>query len=86
MGGPGPIKIDRPRLHELVTAHPDAALKELRAMLGVQCSESAICMALKKLGFSSKTRRSMPPSRIAPMSPSDARNGNARNLSTMCVV
>ena len=75
MGGPGPIKIDRTRLAELVAERPDATLKELREMLGIDCAESSICRALKKLGFTYKKRRSMPPSRTAPMSPSSARGG-----------
>jgi hypothetical protein len=40
------IKIDRARLAELVKEQPDATLKELRDRLGIQCAESAICMAL----------------------------------------
>lgn len=62
LGGRRRWKIDRQRLAELVREHPDATLKELRAMLGVECAESAICTALKKLGFSYKKRRSMRPS------------------------
>lgn len=64
MGGATVIKIDRARLAELVREQPDATLKELRERLGVQCAESAICMALKKLGLSFKKRRSTRPSRI----------------------
>jgi transposase len=72
MGGATVIKIDRARLAELVKQRPDATLKELRGMLGVQCAESAVCMALKKLGLSFKKRRSTPASRTAPTSPSAA--------------
>ena len=64
MGGARRIKIDRVRLSELVKAHPDATLKELRDMLGIVCAESAICMALQRLKLSFKKRRSTPPSRI----------------------
>ena len=64
MGGARRIKIDRVRLAELVKTHPDATLKELRDMLGIVCAESAICMALQRLKFSFKKRRSTPPSRI----------------------
>ena len=53
-GGRTRFKIDRTRLAELVREHPDATLKELRAMLGVDCAESAVCTALKKLGFTFK--------------------------------
>ena len=54
---------------------PDATLKELRAMLGVDCAESAVCTALKKLGFTFKKRRSTRRSRTGPTSPSDASAG-----------
>lgn len=75
MGGATVVKIDRARLAELVKQRPDATLKELRGMLGVQCAESAVCMALKKLGLSYKKRRSTPASRTAPTSPSAASSG-----------
>ncbi len=61
-------KIDRVRLRELVEAHPDATLVELRAMLGVQCAESAVWKALNKMGFTFKKRRSMRQSKIDQMS------------------
>ncbi len=64
MGGATVIKIDMARLAELVRAQPDATLKELRQRLGIVCAESAICMALKRLGLSFKKRRSTRPSRI----------------------
>ena len=76
MGSPGVRKIDRQRLAELVKEQPDATLKELRERLGVQCAESAICTALKKLGLSFKKRRSMRPSRTGPMSHRNARRGS----------
>ncbi len=75
MGGATVIKIDRARLAELVREHPDATLKELRGMLAVECAESAICMALKKLGLSFKKRRSTRRSRIVRMSRHAARSG-----------
>jgi len=75
MGGATVIKIDRARLAELVREQPDATLKELRDRLGVQCAESAICMALKKLGLSFKKRRSTRPSRTVPMSRGGGRTG-----------
>lgn len=75
MGGATVIKIDRVRLAELVRQQPDATLKELRDRLGITCAESAICMALKKLGFSFKKRRSTRPSRIARTLPSGVRTG-----------
>lgn len=67
MGGPGVIKVDRARLIELVREDPDATLQELRERLGVSCAISTICVALKKLGFSFKKRRSTRRSRIGPM-------------------
>lgn len=76
MGGATVIKIDRARLAELVREQPDATLKELRERLGVQCAESAICMALKKLGLSFKKRRSTRPSRTVPTWPSGASAGS----------
>lgn len=68
VGSPGVCKIDRQRLAELVHEQPDATLRELRERLGVVCAESAVCRALKKLGFSFKKRRSMRPSTTVPTS------------------
>ncbi len=83
MGGPGPIKIDRVRLEELVGEQPDSTLKELRDRLGVDCCQSAICMALKKMGLSFKKRRCTRASRTAPMSPSGVRTGVRARASSM---
>lgn len=55
-GGHRRPKFDRQRLAELVRAQPDATLVELRAMLDVQVSLSAICMALKQLKLTYKKR------------------------------
>ena len=79
VGGRRRWKIDRVRLAELLVEHPDATLKELRAMLGVQCAESAICVAVRKLGFTFKKRRSTRPSRIVRMSPSVVSSGSKTN-------
>ena len=65
MGGATVIKIDMARLAELVVQQPDATLKELRERLGIVCAESAVCMALKRLGLSFKKRRSTRRSRTA---------------------
>ncbi len=65
MGGATVIKIDMARLAELVREQPDATLKELRDRLGIVCAESAVCMALKRLGLSFKKRRSTRRSRTA---------------------
>jgi transposase len=75
MRGATVIKIDRARLAELVREQPDATLKELRQRLGVVCAESAICMALKKLGFTFKKRRSTRPSRSVRTTRGGARAG-----------
>ena len=45
------VEIDRTRLAEVVRAQPDATLGEIRDRLGIACSRSAICMALKELGL-----------------------------------
>ena len=85
-GGATIIKIDMQRLAELVQEQPDATMLELRDRLGVECTESAICLALKRLvhgadegGFgldlTFKKRRSMRPSKIDPMSPNVGWNG-----------
>ena len=66
-GGARVRKIDMARLAELVQAQPDATAKELRERLGIQCGESAIYTALKRLGLSFKKRRSMPPNRTGRM-------------------
>lgn len=61
-GGARVRKIDLARLSELVREQPDATARELRERLGIQCAESAIYMALQRLGLSFKKRRSTPPS------------------------
>lgn len=86
MGGATVVKIDRVRLGELVAEHPDATLKELRDMLGVDCAESAICMALKAMGLSFKKRRSTRRSRTARTSRVAAGCGAAARPGTTRVV
>jgi len=78
-------KIDRVHLRELVEAHPDATLAELRAMLDVQCSESAIWKALDKMSYTFKKRRSMPQSRIGRMSLSVVPRGSETSMNSMPV-
>ncbi|TVQ74970.1 MAG: hypothetical protein EA380_11840 [Phycisphaeraceae bacterium] len=85
-GGRTHFKIDRTRLAELVREHPDATLKELRAMLGIDCAESAVCTALKKLGFTLKKRRSTRRSRTARMSPSGVHAGGKSSPNAMRTV
>jgi transposase len=82
-GGATVIKIDLERLRALVQEQPDATVKELHRRLGIVCSLSAVDMALRRMGFSFKKRRCMPPSRIGPTSPSDAGNGKAINPTAM---
>ena len=53
-GGATVIKIDLDRLAGLVKRRPDATIKELHALLGIDCVESAVGMALKRLGLSFK--------------------------------
>ena len=86
MGGATVVKIDRDRLAELVREQPDATLEELRQRLGVQCSISAVCMAIKELGLSFKKRRSTPRSRTVRTSPSGGKSGGrARAIATPVV-
>lgn len=79
MGSPGVRKIDRERLAALVAEQPDATLRELRERLGIQCVESAICMALKELGLSFKKRRSTRRSRTVRMSRGGVPAGSPTN-------
>jgi transposase len=74
-GGITVIKIDLERLSELVRQQPDATVRELHERLGIDCSVSAVDMALRRLGLSFKKRRSMRPSKTAPTSPSSVCNG-----------
>jgi len=53
------MKIDRSQLAQLVEAHPDATLSELRVMLAVPCAPSTIWKALDAMGYTFKKRRSM---------------------------
>jgi transposase len=75
-GGVTVVKIDMERLRQLVHEQPDATTRELHGRLGIACSESAVGMALKRLGLSFKKRRSMQPSRTGLMSPRDASSGS----------
>jgi len=75
MGGARVIKVDLVRLRALVAQQPDATLHELHQRLNCPCSESAVDMALRRLGLTFKKRRSMPANRIVPMSPSVGRSG-----------
>ena|SRR5450755_2432211 len=80
MGGARVVKIDLEALRKLVEQQPDATIPELHERLGKDgCSESAVGMALLRLGLSFKKRRSMPPSRTGPMWPRNVPRGNGRS-------
>ena len=79
VGGGRKPKIDRVALVALVERQPDATLAELRERLGVQCSLSAIWMALDKLRITFKKKRCTPPSRTARTSPCDGTRGGPGN-------
>jgi len=82
-GGATIIKINMQRLADLVQEQPDATMLELRDRLGVDCTESAICLALKRLDLTFKKRRSMRPSKIVLTSPNVGRNGRTSNPGRM---
>jgi transposase len=75
VGGGRKPKFDRQKLVTLVEAQPDATLVELRERLGVQCSLSAIWMALDKLKITFKKKGSRRPSKTGPTSPQSGRTG-----------
>jgi transposase len=80
MGGVRVIKVDLVKLRQLVEQQPDATIPELHQRLGTdRCSESAVNMALLRLGLSFKKRRFMPPSRIGPTLPKSAVTGRTSN-------
>ena len=79
MGGATVIKIDMAQWRQLVEAQPDATIKEWHSRLDADCCESAVGLALKRLGLSFKKRRSMPPSKTVPMSRRVVTHGNAIN-------
>lgn len=51
------------RLRELVAAHPDATLEELRSQLGVAVCVATLWTALRRLGLTVKKKSSGRPSR-----------------------
>lgn len=75
MGGARVIKIDMKRLATLVKQQPDATIKELHRRLGIACSESAVGMALQRLGLTFKKKRSTRRSKTGRMSRRDVRRG-----------
>jgi transposase len=80
MGGARVVKIDLNALRQLVEQQPDATIPELHERLGkATCSESAVGMALQRLGPSFKKRRFMPPNRTGPMWPKKGPHGSRHN-------
>ncbi len=75
-GGATVIKIDLARLAELVRQRPDATTRELHGLLGADCCESAVGLALRRLGLSFKKRRSARLSKTARTSPGAALLGS----------
>ena len=57
-GGARNVKIDPGRLRDLVAEHPDATAAEYHAMLGIDCSVSAVDQALRRHDLTYKKRRS----------------------------
>jgi transposase len=83
MGGVRVIKIDLEHLRKLVEQQPDATIAELHQRLGKdRCCESAVGMALKRLGLSFKKRRCMLPNKTGPMWPANARRGRISSPSS----
>lgn len=84
MGGVRVVKIDLEQLRKLVEQQPDATIPELHQRLGKdRCCESAVGMALRRLGLTFKKRHCMPPSRTdrtLPASASSGRTSSPRNL------
>ena len=75
-GGATVIKIDMDRLRQLVAQQPDATIRELHQRLGIDCSLSAVDMALRRAGLTFKKRRRGRRNRIGPMSRPAARRGS----------
>ena len=72
-----PRKIDREQLVKLVDQFPDATLLELRDRLGVECSPTAIWMALDAMRISFKKMHSGPPNKTGRTSPKKERTGES---------
>jgi transposase len=78
-GGVTVVKINMDRLRQLVEQQPDATIAQLHQRLGINCSESAVGMALGRLGLSFKKRRSTRQNRIDPTSRHAGSVGGATN-------
>jgi transposase len=66
------------RLQQIVAEKPDATLRELRALLGVEFSIHTIARALRALQLTFKKKSSAPRSKIAQMSKSDVQLGQRK--------
>jgi transposase len=75
-GGVTVVKVDLQRLRQLVGEQPDATVPELHRRLGIDCSVSAVDMALRRMGLTYKKSRSTRPSRTGRTSPRSAATGN----------
>ena len=75
-GGARVVKIDLERLRQLVSQQPDATVRELHQRLACNCCESAVGMALDRLGLTFKKRRWLQASRIVRTSLSVGPTGN----------
>jgi transposase len=84
-GGITVVKINMDRLRQLVEQQPDATVRELHQRLGIDCSQSAVDMALRRLGLSFKKRRFTRRSRIGPTSPNGAGSGVSSSPGVMRV-
>ena len=82
-GGATVIKIDLDQLASLVRKHPDATIKELHALLDVDCVVSAVGVALKRLGLTLKKRPFMRRNKTGRTSPVAALPGSVFNLASM---
>lgn len=82
-GGVTVVRIDMEQLRQLVEQQPDATIRELHERLGIDCCESAVGMALGRLGLSFKKRRSAPQSRTGRTSPSVGSDGGVSNRGKM---
>ena len=79
-----PRKINRDQLAALVRQYPDATLVELRNQLGVDCSPTAIWMALDAMRISFKKKRCAPPSKTDRTSRKNVRiGGRGKSGSTL---
>ena len=78
-----PRKIDRERLAELVKQCPDATLVELRDRLGVDCSPTAIWMALDAMRITFKKKRCAPLNKTGRMSRKNVHAGGRGKLDSI---